>query len=69
MEFVGYETRDKLIWTSSECYRNTNTIRKQGIPKRSMNMTSTSATLGFGCYTHKDTCELVDISILAKKKF
>ena len=32
-EFVGYETCDKLIWTSGEGLRNTNTISKQGIKK------------------------------------
>ena len=39
MEFVGVETRDKLMWTSSKRCRNTNTISKQGIQKRNMNMT------------------------------
>ena len=33
MEFVGYETRDKLIVTSGKVCRNTNKISKQGIPK------------------------------------
>ena len=28
MEFFGYEKRDKLIWTSGEYCRNTNTIKK-----------------------------------------
>ena len=34
MEFVGYETQDKLLRTLGEGYRYTNTISKQGIPKR-----------------------------------
>ena len=34
MEFVGYETCEKLIWTSGESCRNTNTTRKQGNPKK-----------------------------------
>ena len=34
MDFVDYETRDKLIWTSEKGCRNTNTISKQGIPKK-----------------------------------
>ena len=42
MDFVGYEIRDKLLWTSGKRCSNTNTISKQGIPKRNMNMTSTS---------------------------
>ena len=33
MDFVGYETCDRLIWTSGEGCINTNTISKQGIPK------------------------------------
>ena len=32
MEFVSYKTCEKLIWKSSEGCRDTNTIRKQGIP-------------------------------------
>ena len=56
MEFVGYEIRDKLIWTPGDCFRNTNTITKILIPKSNINKTSPSSTLGFGCYPHKDTC-------------
>ena len=37
--FIGYETCDKLIWTSGEGCRNTNTISKQGIPKINPNKT------------------------------
>ena len=33
MDFFGYETCDKFIWTSGEGYRNKNKIIKQGIPK------------------------------------
>ena len=33
MKFVGYETCEKLIWTSDEGFRNTNTISKHGITK------------------------------------
>ena len=40
MEFVGYEKCDKLICTSGEGYRNTNTISKQGIPESNINKTS-----------------------------
>ena len=42
MEFVGYETCDKLIWTPGKGFRNKNTISKQDVPKINMNMTSTS---------------------------
>ena len=59
MQFVGYETRHKLIWKSGKSYINTNTTTKQGIPKRNMNMTSTSATIGFDYYNHKDTCDIL----------
>ena len=59
MKFVGYETCDKLIWTSGKGYRNTNTISKQGFQKSNMNMTSPSETLGFVCSQHKDTCDIL----------
>ena len=39
MEFVGYETYEKLIWASSKGCINKNTISKQGIPIINMNMT------------------------------
>ena len=42
MEFVGYETCDKILWTSDEGFRNTNTISKNGVPKQKLNMTSPS---------------------------
>ena len=58
MEFFGYETCDKLIWTSGKGCRNTNIIVKQGIPKINMNMTYPSETLGFSCYPHKDTYDI-----------
>ena len=48
MDFVGDETRVILIWISGKICRNTNAISKQGIPQINMNMTSPSATLGFG---------------------
>ena len=59
MQFVGNETCDKTIWTSGEGFRNTNKTRKQRIPKSNTNKTSTSSTLGFGCYLHKDTCDIL----------
>ena len=34
MEFVGYETQDKLLQTLGEGYRYTNTTSKQVITKR-----------------------------------
>ena len=55
IELLGYETRDKLIWTSGEGCRNTNTIGNQRILNSNINMTSNSSTLGFGCYPHNDT--------------
>ena len=42
MEVFGYESHDKLIWTSVKGCRNTNTISKQGISKRNMNIPSGS---------------------------
>ena len=57
-KFFGYETCENLIWTSGEGFTNTNTIRKQGIPKINMNITSPSSTLGLFCYPPKDTCDI-----------
>ena len=37
MEFVGYETCNKLIWKLSKGCRNNNKISKQGIPKSDIN--------------------------------
>ena len=59
MEFVGYKTCDKFIWTSGEGSIITNKIRKQGIPKINMNMTYPSETLGFSCYPHKYTYDIL----------
>ena len=59
MDFVSYKTRDKLICTSGECCINTSKINKQGIPKINMNNTSSSSTLGFGCFPHKYTCDIL----------
>ena len=56
MNFLDYETCDKLMWTSGEGLINTNTINKQGNPKWNINRTFPSLTLGFGCYPHKGTC-------------
>ena len=58
MEFVGYDTRDKLIWKSGKGKIITNNNRKQGIPKTHINSISTSSTLGFGCSPYKDTCDI-----------
>ena len=59
MYFVGYETREKLMWTSGKGFRNNNKISKQGIPKININMTYILATLGFGCFPHKYTCDIL----------
>ena len=42
MEFVGYDTRDKLLWASDEVSRNNNKINKPGIPKSHTNKISPS---------------------------
>ena len=49
----SYETCDKLICTAGEG------ISKQGSPKTYIKKISTSSTLGFGCYPHKDTCDIL----------
>ena len=59
MEFVDYDTWDKLIWTSGEGCRNKNKISRQGIPKTHINKVSPSSTLVFGCYPNKETCDII----------
>ena len=59
MEFLGYDTREKLIWTSGEGSRNTNKIIRQGSPKTHTNKVYPSSTLGFGCSPHKNTCDIL----------
>ena len=59
MEFVGYETCEKLIWKSGEGCTSKNKTSKQGIIKSNTNKTSPSSTLGFGCYPHKETCDIL----------
>ena len=44
MEFVGFETCEKLMWTSVRGHKNKNKSSKQGIPKSNMDTTSPSAT-------------------------
>ena len=56
MEFVGYETCEKLVCTSGKGVRNTNTIIKEDVTKINTNKIYPSSTLGFGFYPHKDTC-------------
>ena len=59
MDFLGYETCDKLICTSGKGCRSTKTIIKQGIPNININMTYPSAKLGSGCSPHKDTFDVL----------
>ena len=58
MEFVGYDTREQLIWTPGEGSVIKNKTSKQGITKSFINKISTSI-LGFGCSPHKDTCDIL----------
>ena len=44
MEFVGYDTCEKSIWTSGEGIIITDKIRKQGIPKTHTNKIYPSST-------------------------
>ena len=67
IEFVGYETCEKLIWKSGEGYRNTHTISKQGIPRSNMNMTSPSSKLDLGCSPHKGTCDLFSDDLVSHR--
>ena len=54
MEFLGYDTCDKIIWKSGEGIINTNKISRQGNKKTHINKVSSTPTLGFGCSTHKE---------------
>ena len=47
MEFFGYHTCEKIIWTSGEGSIIKNKIRKQGSHKTHMNNISPTSTLGF----------------------
>ena len=67
MQFVGYETCDNLIWKLGEGYINKTTIRKQEIPKSNMNNTSPPSTLGFGCYLHEDTCDVLSEDLVSHR--
>ena len=59
LEFVGYDTSDKLIWISGKGCISTTTISKQGISKINMNMKSPSSILGFGFSPQKNTCDIL----------
>ena len=67
MEIVGYVTREKFIWTSSEGCINKNKITKQGIPKININMIYSSSTLGFGFYHHKKTCDILSEMLVSHR--
>ena len=58
MGFFGYDTRDKLIWTSGESKRITNKTSKKVIPKNHINKITPSSKLGFGCSPHKDIFDI-----------
>ena len=57
-EFVGYDKREKLIWTSGEVSRITNKISEKGSPKTHIKNISPSKTLGLGFSYHKYTCDI-----------
>ena len=59
IEIFGYETRDKLIWTSGKSLRNTDTTRAQGITRSNMNKTYPFSSLGFVCSPNKDTNDIL----------
>ena len=63
MEFVGSEIFDK----SGEGCRNINTIIKQVIPKSNMNRAYSSSTLSFGCYPHKETCDILSHDLVSNR--
>ena len=64
MEFVGYDTYDKLVWKSGESRRIKNKIWKQGIPKTHTNKIPHSSKLDFGCYNQKETCNILSEDLI-----
>ena len=65
MELVGYETCDKLIWTSGEGCRNKYTIIKHGITKTNIKKISPSSTLGFGCSPLENTFDILSEDLVS----
>ena len=66
MDSFDNETCEKLIWTSGEGCINKNTIRKQVIPKNNTNKVYPSSALGFGCYPHKETCDIFSEDLVSQ---
>ena len=67
IEFFGYDTSDKLIWTSGKGCSNANIIIKQGIPKRNMNVTFTSENIEFGCSSYIVFCDILLVNFLSQR--
>ena len=59
MEFVFYDTCDRLLWISGEGSRIKIKISKEVIPKTHTNKIYTPITLSFGCSPHKDNCDIL----------
>ena len=55
MDFVSYDTCEKLILISGEVNLNTNEINIQGSTKTYINKISPLFTFIFACSPHKDT--------------
>ena len=67
MEFVGYETCEKIRWTSGEGGKVTNKTSEQGIPKTHINKLSPSSTLDFGYSPHKETCDILSEDLVSSR--
>ena len=66
MEFVGYETCENFIWTSGEVSRDKDETIKQGSYKTHINNISPPSSLIFGCFNHKDTCDILSEDLVYK---
>ena len=67
MEFVGYETCDKLIYGHEAKVEEIQIQFKKRYPQKNMNVTSTSSTLCFDCSPHKDTSDILSKYLVSHK--
>ena len=65
MKFFGYETFEKLVWTSGECNKITDKISKQVIPENHTNKIPPSSKLGFGFSPNKETCDILSEDLVS----
>ena len=67
MDFLGYDTCEKLICTSGVGSIITNKIRKQVIPKTHINKLSPASTSDFDCSPHKYNCDILSEDLVSSR--